>query len=84
MISWNFPYVFFTDFARRPIDENNPSGSNPNGSEDFDEIKRQINNLNKVTGRVSWKTVQTLSKKDLEYPSERPTLLLLLYRCVNL
>lgn len=57
--------MFFTDFARRPIDENNPSGSNPNGSEDFDEIKRQINNLNKVTGRVSWKTVQTLSKKIL-------------------
>lgn len=55
--------MFFSDFARRPIDENNPSGSNPNGSEDFDEIKRQINNLNKVTGRVSWKTVQTLSKK---------------------
>ncbi|HHF3091173.1 TPA: type VI secretion system ImpA family N-terminal domain-containing protein [Vibrio diabolicus] len=57
--------MFFSDFARRPIDENNPSGSNPNGSEDFDEIKRQINNLNKVTGRVSWKTVQTLSKKIL-------------------
>ncbi|HDY7887470.1 type VI secretion system ImpA family N-terminal domain-containing protein [Vibrio vulnificus] len=57
--------MFFSDFARRPIDESNPSGSNPNGLDDFDEIKRQINNLNKVTGRVSWKTVQTLSKKIL-------------------
>ncbi|WP_043991546.1 type VI secretion system ImpA family N-terminal domain-containing protein [Vibrio sp. AND4] len=57
--------MFFSDFARRPIDESNPSGLNPNGLDDFDEIKRQINNLNKVTGRVSWKTVQTLSKKIL-------------------
>ena len=57
--------MFFSDFARRPIDESNPSGSNPNGLDDFDEIKRQINNLNKVTGRVSWKTIQTLSKKIL-------------------
>ncbi|OAJ93052.1 type VI secretion system ImpA family N-terminal domain-containing protein [Vibrio bivalvicida] len=57
--------MFFSDFARRPIDENNPSGLNPNGLDDFDEIKRQINNLNKVTGRVSWKIVQTLSKKIL-------------------
>lgn len=57
--------MFFSDFTRRPIDESNPSGSNPNGLDDFDEIKRQINNLNKVTGRVSWKTVQTLSKKIL-------------------
>lgn len=55
--------MFFTDFARRPIDENNPSGSNPNGSEDFDEIKRQINNLNKVTGRVSWKNGSKHSQK---------------------
>lgn len=43
----------------------NPSGINPNDLDDFDEIKRQINNLNKVTGRVSWKTVQKLSKKIL-------------------
>lgn len=57
--------MFFSDFTRRPIDESNPSGLNPNGLDDFDEIKRQINNLNKVTGRVSWKTVQTLSKKIL-------------------
>jgi len=57
--------MFFSDFTRRPIDESNPSGANPNGLDDFDEIKRQINNLNKVTGRVSWKTVQTLSKKIL-------------------
>ncbi|MBW3698152.1 type VI secretion protein [Vibrio sp. T187] len=57
--------MFFTDFARRPIDETNPSGVNPNNLEEFDEIKRQINNLNKVTGRVSWKTVQSLSKKVL-------------------
>ncbi|WP_264408208.1 type VI secretion system ImpA family N-terminal domain-containing protein [Vibrio owensii] len=57
--------MFFSDFTRRPIDESNPSGLNPNGLDDFDEIKRQINNLNKVTGRVSWKTVQMLSKKIL-------------------
>ncbi|AUI87875.1 type VI secretion protein [Vibrio azureus] len=57
--------MFFSDFTRRPIDESNPSGVNPNGLEDFDEIKRQINTLNKVTGRVSWKTVQSLSKKIL-------------------
>ncbi|MCG9578770.1 type VI secretion system ImpA family N-terminal domain-containing protein [Vibrio tubiashii] len=57
--------MFFSDFARRPIDESNPSGLNPNGLDDFDEIKRQINNLNKVTGRVSWKSVQALSKKIL-------------------
>ncbi len=58
--------MFFSDFTRRPIDESNPSGTNPNGLDDFDEIKRQINGLNKVTGRVSWKTVQTLSKEILE------------------
>lgn len=75
--------MFFSDFARRPIDENNPSGSNPNGSEDFDEIKRQINNLNKVTGRVSWKTVQTLSK-NLEHSRKRLTLLLLLHGRINI
>ncbi len=57
--------MFFSDFTRRPIDESNPSGTNPNGLDDFDEIKRQINGLNKVTGRVSWKTVQTLSKEIL-------------------
>ncbi|WP_039982830.1 type VI secretion system ImpA family N-terminal domain-containing protein [Vibrio sagamiensis] len=57
--------MFFSDFTRRPIDESNPSGVNPNGLEDFDEIKRQINTLNKVTGQVSWKTVQSLSKKIL-------------------
>ena len=59
--------MFFSDFARRPIDENNPHGLNPNGTDDFDEMKRQINNLNKVTGRVSWKSVQVLSKKILSH-----------------
>ncbi len=62
--------MFFNDFARRPIDDDNPSGTNPNHLEEFDEIKRQINNLNKVTGRVSWKTVQNLSKKILSSNSK--------------
>ncbi|MFB9134105.1 type VI secretion system ImpA family N-terminal domain-containing protein [Vibrio olivae] len=57
--------MFFTDFARRPISDTSPSGDNPNNLEEFDEIKRQINNLSKVTGSVSWKKVQTLSKKIL-------------------
>ncbi|MGF1727554.1 type VI secretion system ImpA family N-terminal domain-containing protein [Photobacterium nomapromontoriensis] len=57
--------MFFSDFTRRPIDETNPCGMSPNGLDDFDEIKRQINNLNKVTGNVSWKIIQTLSKKIL-------------------
>ncbi|MCW8348645.1 MULTISPECIES: type VI secretion system ImpA family N-terminal domain-containing protein [Vibrio] len=57
--------MIFTDFARRPIDETLPSGINPNNLEEFNEIKQQINNLNKVTGRTSWKLVQTLSKKIL-------------------
>lgn len=57
--------MFFSDFARRPISDNSPSGNNPNNLDDFDEIKRQINNLSKVTGQVSWKKVQSLSKNIL-------------------
>ncbi|NAW56190.1 MULTISPECIES: type VI secretion system ImpA family N-terminal domain-containing protein [unclassified Vibrio] len=57
--------MYFSDFARRPIDHEHPSGINPNGLEEFDEIKRQINNINKVTGRVSWKKVEELSKQVL-------------------
>ncbi len=62
--------MFFSDFARRPISEGSPSGINPNNLEDFDEIKRQINNLSKVTGQVSWKKIQTLSKKILTSDSK--------------
>ena len=54
--------MYFSDFTRRPIDETNPCGISPNSLDDFDEIKRQINNISKVTGRVSWKKVQKLSK----------------------
>ncbi len=57
--------MFFSDFARRPISDDRPSGNNPNNLDDFDEIKRQINNLSKVTGQVSWKKVQSLSKNIL-------------------
>ncbi|MGF1696329.1 type VI secretion system ImpA family N-terminal domain-containing protein [Vibrio lamellibrachiae] len=57
--------MYFSDFTRRPIEEGNPCGVIPNNLDDFDEIKRQINNISKVTGRVSWKKVQTLSKSIL-------------------
>ncbi|WP_234493928.1 type VI secretion system ImpA family N-terminal domain-containing protein [Vibrio maritimus] len=50
------------DFTRRPISKENPCGVNPVRLDEFDEIKRQINNLNKVTGKVSWKKVLELSK----------------------
>ncbi|WKY59628.1 type VI secretion system ImpA family N-terminal domain-containing protein [Vibrio sp. SNU_ST1] len=59
-----------SDFTRRPIDEEKPYGTNPNGLDEFTEIKRQINNINKVTGRVSWKKVQTLSKEILSKNSK--------------
>ncbi|MEZ8036119.1 MULTISPECIES: type VI secretion system ImpA family N-terminal domain-containing protein [Vibrio] len=62
--------MFSSDFTRRPIDEEKPSGTNPNALDDFTEIKRQINNLNKVTGRVSWKKVQSLSKTILSKNSK--------------
>ncbi|CDU07699.1 Conserved hypothetical protein [Vibrio coralliirubri] len=62
--------MFSSDFTRRPIDEEKPSGTNPNALDDFTEIKRQINNLNKVTGRVSWKKVQSLSKTILSKHSK--------------
>ncbi|MYM58944.1 type VI secretion protein [Vibrio sp. OCN044] len=62
--------MYFSDFARRPINEQTPCGVNPNNLEDFEEIKRQINNINKVTGRVSWKKVQQLSKDILKNESK--------------
>lgn len=62
--------MFFSDLAKRPIDKDSPCGSNPNGLNDFDEIKRQINKLNTVTGYVSWKTVQSLSKQILTKQSK--------------
>ncbi|MFW7525008.1 type VI secretion system ImpA family N-terminal domain-containing protein [Vibrio ostreicida] len=62
--------MYFSDFARRPVDELNPCGVNPNNLEEFEEIKRQINNINKVTGRVSWKKVQQLSKAILKSESK--------------
>ena len=60
-IQLDIKIMFSSDFTRRPIDEEKPSGTNPNALDDFTEIKRQINNLNKVTGRVSWRKVQSLS-----------------------
>ncbi len=62
--------MFSSDFTRRPIAENKPSGTNPNELDNFTEIKRQINNLNKVTGTVSWKKVQLLSKEILSKNSK--------------
>ncbi|GLT16496.1 type VI secretion protein [Vibrio zhanjiangensis] len=62
--------MYFSDFARRPISEQTPCGVNPNNLEDFEEIKRQINNINKVTGRISWKKVQQLSKEILKNKSK--------------
>ncbi|MDA0120229.1 type VI secretion system ImpA family N-terminal domain-containing protein [Vibrio sp. T11.5] len=62
--------MYFSDFARRPVDELTPCGVNPNNLEEFEEIKRQINNINKVTGRVSWKKVQQLSKDILKNKSK--------------
>ncbi|AXN32938.1 hypothetical protein ADU60_21255 [Vibrio coralliilyticus] len=62
--------MYFSDFARRPVDEHTPCGVNPNNLEEFEEIKRQINNINKVTGRVSWKKVQQLSKDILKHKSK--------------
>lgn len=50
------------DFARRPISQNLPCGVNPNALDDFSEIKRQVNKLNTVTSKISWKTVHSLSK----------------------
>jgi type VI secretion system protein VasL len=53
------------DFARRPISQNLPCGVNPNALDDFSEIKRQVNKLNTVTSKISWKTVHSLSKNIL-------------------
>ncbi|MCK6263563.1 type VI secretion system ImpA family N-terminal domain-containing protein [Vibrio sp. ZSDE26] len=57
--------MYFSDFTRRPVDEQKPCGTSPNSLDEFEEIKRQINNISKVTGRVSWKKVQQLSKSIL-------------------
>jgi type VI secretion system protein VasL len=54
--------MLHSDFTRRPISQESPSGISPVRLDEFDEIKRQINNLNKVTGSVSWKSVLELSK----------------------
>lgn len=69
-IQLDIKIMFSSDFTRRPIDEEKPSGTNPNALDDFTEIKRQINNLNKVTGRVSWRKVQSLSKEILSKNSK--------------
>ena len=53
------------DFARRPIGQDLPCGVNPNALDDFSEIKRQVNKLNTVTSKISWKTVHSLSKNIL-------------------
>ncbi|WP_375320716.1 type VI secretion system ImpA family N-terminal domain-containing protein [Aliivibrio logei] len=53
------------DFARRPISQNLPCGVNPNALDDFSEIKRQVNKLNTVTSKISWKIVHSLSKNIL-------------------
>ncbi|PKF51067.1 hypothetical protein AT251_06530 [Enterovibrio nigricans] len=57
--------MYYSDFSRRPIDGEQPNGQNPNNLDEFDEIKRQINNLSKVTGSVSWKKVEELSRRIL-------------------
>ncbi len=54
--------MLFSNFVQRPIDSNTPQGYDPNGSVNFDELKRQINNIHKVTKQVSWKKVEELSK----------------------
>lgn len=59
--------MFYSDFSRQPIDHENPSGTNPINQEDFDEVKRQINNINRVTGIVSWQKIEDSSKKILTY-----------------
>ncbi|USR96967.1 type VI secretion system ImpA family N-terminal domain-containing protein [Aliivibrio fischeri] len=59
-----------SDFARRPISIEMPSGINPNSLDDFSEIKREVNKLNTVTSKISWKHVFKLSKSILESESK--------------
>ena len=59
--------MFYSDFSRRPINQQNPCGKNPNGLDDFEKMKHQINNLNRVSGRVSWSEIEMISRKILTY-----------------
>ena len=59
--------MFYSDFSRRPINQEDPCGKNPNELDDFEKIKRQINNLNRVERSVSWSEIEILSRKILTH-----------------
>ena len=59
--------MFYSDFSRRPINQEHPCGINPNELDDFEKVKRQINNLNRVSGDVSWSEIEIISRKILTY-----------------
>lgn len=62
--------MYLSDFARRPIIGDIPQGINPTELEEFDDIKRQINNISKVTATVSWKKVHKSAKTLLTHHSK--------------
>lgn len=62
--------MIFTELAKRPINGVNPAGSNPNDTDDFLNLKRQINKMNAVTASFSWRKIYSLSEKILSKSSK--------------
>ncbi|SGZ02968.1 ImpA-related N-terminal family protein [Moritella viscosa] len=53
--------MYFSDFTRRPIDKSSPEGEDTNQLDTFTELKRQVNELNRISSNVSWKKIHSLS-----------------------
>jgi len=53
--------MYFSDFTRRPIDKSSPEGINTNQLDTFVELKRQVNELSRISSNVSWKKIHSLS-----------------------
>lgn len=62
--------MIFTELAKRPISGVNPAGFNPNDTDDFLNLKRQINKMNAVTASFSWRKIYSLSEQILSKTSK--------------
>jgi len=62
--------MYFSDFTRRPISKSFPEGENTNKLDTFTELKRQINELSRISPNVSWKKIYSLSEDILTNQSK--------------
>lgn len=62
--------MYFTELGRRPIDSQNPTGTDPNQLDLFSELKRSVNKLNTANRNVSWDEIHDLSSEILESHSK--------------